>query len=493
MPLRTREEAILDKSASAGQSAFVAIYGRRRIGKTYFVRHYLEKHADEMIVFQFTGLLRTKSKQQIVYFVRAVKKWLNVAPQTPVQEWSDAFFLLEDALTAAKAREPHRRIVVFIDELPWIAPHKNDSFLPAFAHFWNTFMEEQKDAMLIVCGSATSWMIHNIVQDTGPLYGRVTAKLHMHPFSLYQTRQYLTKEKGFHLDDKTVCDVYMATGGVAKYLSYFDASRSVTQNIHTIFFTLDGGMVGEYDEIMESLFGLDGLHGRILDVLAEHGSLTKSDLAAKLGTSSGGQTDRPLQDLLLSGIISRMDRLHYGNREAHYQVADPFCRFYHQWMRDYSRNALLRLPDNHWDGIYGTATWHIWAGLAFENVCRLHVREYLAARGIAGVDAGAYYWSYRPRKGSSERGAQIDLIIERENNTFDLVECKYANDVYTLTKADVESIRNKVETFKRHGVKTRRFDIKIVLLTTYGAKINTHFNALPVSMSMELEALFRQG
>lgn len=487
---RPDETEALNLACQNGEAAFVAVYGRRRVGKTYFIRHFLEANAHRCIVFQFTGLLRTKSIDQVPYFARAVKKWLAFEPSGPVESWKEAFFYLEDALDAARKKEPDKRVVVFIDELPWVAQHKNSGFLGPFAHFYNEYIERTR-SVLIVCGSAASWMIDNVIKDSGQLYGRVTKPIRILPFTLAQTREYLTQEKGFHVDEKTVCEIYMATGGVAKYLSYFDASRSVGQNMQDLFFSNEGSMVGEYDEIVESLFGLDGLHGRILEALFTRKSgMTLSDIAATLGTNSGGQTSRPLEELLESGFVLKILRLHTSGRQAHYRLADPFCLFYYHWMQGLTRNAILRLPSNHFDSIYGSARWNSWAGYAFENVCHLHLPQYLHARGIAGVGALAYYWNYKPDAGQDESGTQIDLVVERENNTYDIVECKYYNAEFEITKTYADNIRNKVETFKRHGMRGKQFDIKVVILTTYGTKMNKHYNALGISKNMTIGDLF---
>lgn len=493
---RRIETKKLNYQCQLNEASLVAIYGRRRIGKTFFVREFIKQHANECLVMQFTGTLQTKTIDQIKKFTYALEEWLGHVPATTPTTWTDAFIELRRAFLSASKLNPQFKLLLFIDELPWAAENNiNGEFMAAFAHFFNDFFDRKHNAICIVAGSSATWMLTQFIGNVGPMHARITEKIMMRPFTLLETERYL-QEAGFDLDRKSVCDIYMATGGVAKYLTYFRSDESVSQNFQRIFFTIDGGMSGEYHEILQSLFGDGGLHGDIISALSSSGAahgLSRKEIAAQIGKGVASTSARligALNDLDASNFIMLSNKLGTTERYPVYRLSDPYCHFYNQWLSKLSRNDMMRLASNHWNDIYLSQNWNIWAGHAFENIAHLHLDQYLISRGIFGVGAKVYYWKHVAKKGSGESGAQIDMLIERENNTFEIVECKYYGGIYELPPGYSDNLKNKIAVFKDKGLKGKRHDIKLVLLTTYGVKKNAEYNRASISSEILLDDLF---
>lgn len=486
---RKDEEEIFIKECEKGEASLIAVYGRRRIGKTFFIRDFIKQRAGSCISFQFTGSKDVSSKDHLTIFIHELKSWLSYTPKNRPTSWMEAFIELSSALDLSQSQNPDKKLAIFIDELPWVG---SKDFMAAFSWFYNSYFESCANGICIVCGSATTWMIEKFVKDKKGFHDRITAEVRMHAFNLEETERYL-QWKGFELDRKSICDVYMVTGGVAKYLSYFEKQYSIIENIQNIYFSTSGRMSDEYNEIMTSLFGIDSLHEKIIKVLSEGGAghgLEASELSKKINlNSTGGAFSKALSELVISGFIMPISKMGSRKKNMTYRLSDPFCHFYNKWMSKLSKNDLMRLPNDYWEKEFSSQSWVTWAGHAFENICHIHYREYLKARGISGTSAQVYYWKYIASTNSNELGAEIDMVVERES-TYELVECKYYNDEFTISSAYANNLKNKIEMFKKYGVRSKKHDIKLVMLTSYGTKKNAMYNTLNVSQSISIDDLF---
>ena len=219
-----RQEEIkqLEKIFQSQNAEFVAVYGRRRIGKTYLIKQFFK---DKKCLFlKSSGLLNGKLKIQLENFQKEIEAtFYENRPGmrlSAFSNWNDAFRALHDAIELFAEKQ---KIVIFLDEFPWMAKPKS-GLLEALDYFWNRFWSEDKRIKLIICGSAASWIIENILHNTGGLHNRVTLKLHLSPFSLKETQDYLQSKKiKYNLDQ--ILKLYMCIGGVPYYLT--DVTHSV--------------------------------------------------------------------------------------------------------------------------------------------------------------------------------------------------------------------------------------------------------------------------
>ena len=490
---RKKEIQILNNLCDINESSLVAIYGRRRIGKTYLVNYMFKEYRKECLFFEFTGTVNLPTGTQIDNFVEQVYEWFKVEPTKSIENWSDAFRFLKRTIDAEVEKKNHKaKVIIFIDEIPWIDPTTRANFLSALGYFWNTYCEVRANIVMILCGSNASWIKNKIFEDAvGSLHNRLTKKIPMYPFDLKETKQYLVEAKGFHIDNKMITDVYMIFGGVAKYLSYLDPRKSIYENIDDLFFNLHGLMHSEYDKVFNSLFmNRADFHKSIIELLSSKKvGFTVQEIAKYLDISLGKRLIDTVDELLLCGFIQGISKFNQKSREVKYIIADPYILFHHKWVKELSKNDVASFSKGYWRSEVGKQTFSIWSGYAFEMVVMTNIELYLRVRGLGGVFKGVSHWNH-VAKNEEEQGAQIDLVVNYENNMFDIVECKYYNDEYVISKEYAKNLKNKLNMFRKYGLKSRqKAELRLVFLTSYGVKVNEAVHSLNISR-VGLDELF---
>lgn len=463
----------------------VVIHGRRRIGKTYLVDYMFRQNRDDCLFFEFTGSDNQDPNDQRTNFIEAIYDWFKAEPTQEIKTWTEAFIFLKRVVNQEIENCHHQgKVVLFFDEVAWIDKHNKAKFLSAFGHFYNTYCQKSGKFLVILCGSNASWIKNKILKNSkGPLYQRVDQEIPMYPFTLKETKEYLVKEKRFDLDNKSMVELYMVLGGVAKYLDLLDASLSVAQNIDRLFFQLHASLYDEYDAIFKSLFYNKGMyHKRVMNLLCQKQSgYTVMELAELMEDRRDNVSDKTLRDtldeLIDTGFIRPVNKLYNKTKESKFIIADPFSLFYNKWVMPLSKNDLATL-DNYYSSCIGTARYATWSGYAFEAVAMINIELYLNLRGLRGVYQSVRYWRYIPSNDqngerSDEKGTQIDLLVEYQNNLYDIVECKFYNKEFIIDQEETERILNWVEMFKKYGIKAKsKYDIKLIFLTTYRVKVN---------------------
>ncbi|MFA6761151.1 MAG: ATP-binding protein [Sulfuricurvum sp.] len=480
---RHKELEILTNACEDEQSKLIAVYGRRRIGKTYLINYMFDEYKKDCLFFRFTGSYLLDSNIQKDNFIEAIYDWFKVSPTKNIENWMEAFNFLKK--TIQKFQEKNQKVVLFLDEVPWIDKRNSAGFIGALGYFWNEFALNNKNIALILCGSNSSWIKNKIFEDSsGPLYQRLDIKIHLKPFDLKETKEYLLKEKKFSLDDKTVAEIYMIFGGVAKYLSLLDSSKTISQNIDELIFDVNGHLKKEYSEVLKSLFDTKAnYYSSIIKILSQKQSgFTQTELAGELNEKSGSKIKDALEELSEAGFILPLSKLN-SKINAKYIVSDFFVLFYNKWVSKFSKNELMTLQKPYFSTIMNTQSYTIWSGLAFEILCLVNIDLYLLARSTKGLAKNYGYWSFAGN--SQDRGAQIDFIVEYENSVYDIVECKFYNKEFAISKEYKENLLHKIQMFKKYALKGK-FDIKLVMLSSYGCEKNTHFNSLNIASNLKL-------
>ncbi len=453
--------------------AFVVIFGRRRIGKTETVRYFCESNS--ITYLEFAGKLDQQKDLQIQGFARKLSNYAPHLEMGRISTWQDIFYLLQGYI---KTLPKDEKVVIFLDELPWMDTPKS-GFLGELAAFWNEYCSRRSNVMLIVCGSAASYMLKKVVLDRGPLHGRVTDKIGMDQFNLHSTRA-LLKAYGWQLSNRSITDIYMAVGGVAKYLVSLDSQKTPVQAINALCFSKDGLLKTEYQTLFHSLFKEAKTHYAIMGVLAKRWEgLTQEEIVKRSGISRT-RISETLNELIASGFISVKPLFGNKKRNALYIGTDLFCYFHHKWISDTS------IKD--WTQLAYTQSSRSWAGFAFEKICHLHIDQIKIALGISGVPTSTHYWSYQPQN-DSEKGVQIDLLLMHENGSRDieLVECKYYEDEFVINKSYKQDLIRKRAVFNQ---KTgNRYNVRLVICASEGVAQNEHFNELNPKV-ITLEDLF---
>ncbi len=471
---RQQELTILDKLHRSGKPEFLAIYGRRRIGKTFLVREFFRNKG---IYFHLTGVKDAPVRKQLRNFIDEFKRVFGESPKKP-NDWQEAFALLNKATERLSGSE---RIILFFDELPWLATHRS-GFLQDLDHLWNRHLSSNNRIVLIVCGSAAAWMIKNVIRHKGGLHGRLTASIRLMPFNLSETEQFLRAQNVF-LDRRQIIDLYMALGGVPKYLTYVERGLSSSQIINKVCFS--GPLLDEFEELYSSLFENYENHIAVIRALASRNQgLTKIEIATMTEKSPGGGLNKILQELEQSGFIMAIPNLGKIKKNIRYRLSDEYSFFYIRWIERSKTLNVGGVDVNFWLNVEGSPESRAWSGLAFEGICMKHIALIKKALGISGVLTYTSGWFYRPKKGSSEKGAQVDLVIDRADNCINLCEIKFSGHPFVISKAYEKELRQRKALFIEK-TNTRKA-VFSTFITLYGInKERGHFGIVDKELTMD--------
>lgn len=464
---RHREQSQLLDYLHSPKSEFVAVYGRRRVGKTFLIRNTFENRFD----FQLNGLANGKLRDQLGQFNAALLTYgelVNFRP-TPARDWLTAFRQLNQLLEKLPPPVERGKYVLFLDELPWLDT-PNSRFLMGLENFWNGYASARDDILLIVCGSAASWMINQLLRNKGGLYNRITDRLKLSPFDLHDTELFL-QSRGLALSRYQMLQVYMTLGGIPFYLDFLRPGQSTVQNIDRLCFGLAPRLDLEFDVLFASLFSKHERHRRIVAALASKSrGLTRKEIVAATGISNGGGLTRMLRELEESTFLRTYRSYGKRLRETYYQLIDPFTLFYFRFMKNADRE-----DDQYWTNLYDSPGYYAWAGLAFEMVCLHHIGQIKQALGIGGIQTKISVWR------SPE--AQIDLVIDRRDQVMNLCEMKFSIAPFVVDQSYATRLAQKVETFRR--VTGTEKSLFLTLVSAYGLQKNAHAGIVQNEVTMD--------
>ncbi len=452
---RRKEQKSLTEYINSGRSEFIAVYGRRRVGKTYLVRHTITNKA----CFSITGMENVSQEEQLTNFYLSLRKvYANAEKST---SWLEAFDQLERYLATVTTDTK----ILFFDELPWMSTAKSD-FVSALEHFWNSWASARQDIKLIACGSAASWMLDHLINNHGGLHNRVTHQMLIEPFSLGECREYF-HQYGFGYSDREVAECYMVFGGIPFYLSLMDKEESVTQNIDRLLFTPTGELRSEKNNLFRSLFKHSEDYVGIIEALSSKGKgLTRSEILDQTHLHNNARFTHMLKELEDCRFIREYLPFDGKKRMVTYQLTDPFLHFCHNILE-----KCKYQDENFWSHSINTPLYNAWSGFAFEILCLNHIAQIKDALKISGVQTSVYSW--RTPK-TAEQGAQIDLVIDRADRCVNLCEMKFYRGKYAMTKSEREKIEHRVDSFINYtGTKS---SIRITLITCDGLQknVNSH-------------------
>lgn len=453
---REKEQQIILDCMNSGRPEFLAVYGRIRVGKTYFIREYFR----DQFAFYATGVAQTNTREQLKFFKEALVQYGDDVKTIP-KDWVEAFNRLRKVLsrpTVCRDFVSGRR-VVFLDEIPWMDTAKS-GFKSALDSFWNSWASTQKDLVLIVCGSATSWVISNLIRDTGGFYNRITRQIHLAPFDLRECEM-LLRANGHQFTRKEVIACYMIFGGIPYYLNYLRPQFSLAQNVDLIFFQENAPLRYEYDQLFSSLFKNDRNHIKIVASLATRKSgMTRAELLEVKGMPQGKELTKCLDELEQCGFIRKYSDFTKSSIGFVFQLIDSLALFHLTWIRNQEIDSWMNRMD--------TPAYDNWCGLAFERVCLLHSRQTKNALGILGVSSQERAWHSK----KATPGAQVDMLLDRKDDVINLCEMKYTTGKYAISASDEEALIRKREVFREETKTTKA--IHVTLITLNGLERNAH-------------------
>ena len=446
---RIKEQAELRRFFNSGKPEFIAVTGRRRVGKTFLVKEMFS----ESISFHFSGSIgkNTTKEYHLSQFDNAIQEFGGVQGSAS-RTWVDAFGKLKKLLQ----QERDERQVIFIDELPWLDSPKSD-FLPAFDYFWNTFASSRPDIMLIVCGSSASWIVSNLFENKGSLHNRVTGRIWLAPFTLAESEAFLI-DMGVRMNRYQIAESLMVFGGIPYYLNMFEKNYGPTQNVDKLLFSENAPLRNEFNEVYRALFKSADRHMLIVGILAKTKSgMTRDEIISSTGIPGGGNLTRTLRELEQCGFIEKYTNFTKSKNNSYYRLIDPFTLF---WLKYVENNESKN--ENYWTSLIDDGSRRAWSGNAFEMLCLRHLPQIKQKLGITGISTEAFTW----RSTGSKPGAQIDLLISRKDGVINLCEIKYSLHSITLSAKDDMDLHNKRATFLAE-TGTRKA-IHITFISTYG-------------------------
>jgi len=471
---RKDEKEILDAKIASGEPELIAVIGRRRVGKTYLIR----THCKDLIRFEFTGMHEASMRLQLENFSLAVQSASKSNMKLAVPEnWLQAFAMLDTYIQTLSTKGP---MVIFFDEFPWIDTPKS-GFLKAFQHWWNTSASKKDHIKVIICGSSASWMIEKVLNDRGGLHNRVTQTIRLYPFTLGETQEFL-QAKHIILDQYSQLQLYMAIGGIPHYLRNINKGESASQALDRLCFSKNAPLKNEYTNLYASLFADSQNHDKVIRALAAKGKgLTRNEIIEKCRFTSGGSTSRILQELEESGFITAYTPFQKNSKDSIYKLTDEYSLFYLKFIerpRDQDKGSWIRQQQsNHYTS---------WSGFAFESLCLKHIKQIKQKLGIEGVLTNASSWRYIPS--TNGQGAQIDLLLDRQDRCINICEMKFYDTEFVIDKKYAAMLDNKINVFRSEtGTKKTIFP---TLVTTFGTRKNEYYLGR-IQAEVVMEDLFK--
>jgi len=453
---RKNELKQLQELRHSAYSEFVAVYGRRRVGKTFLIREAF----DYTFTFQHAGIANQPMRKQLAAWKSSLKD-AGLKVKAAPKNWMDAFDMLKDLIRES----PEGKKVIFIDEMPWMDTPRS-GFVAALESFWNGWGSGRKDILLIICGSATSWIINKIIKNHGGLHNRVNHKIPLNPFTLREC-ELLAKDRKLGMGKKQILEAYMVLGGVPFYWTLLKPELSLAQNIDRLFFGPQAELKGEFGELYASLFREPEMYLTIVRTLGKKRvGMTREELLEEGNLEDSGVLSRALEDLEYCGFIRRYNLLARKAKGAVYQLIDFFTLFYFKMIEGNEQEQ------QYWSRKLGSHEHEVWCGLAFERVCLWHVEQIKAAMSIGGILSHEAAWYSPKKKGEIGRGAQIDLVIDRNDDIVNVCEMKYYSEEVVLDQEEEDKIQNRVNRLKQESGTNKA--VRPIIVTTKGLKRNSH-------------------
>lgn len=427
-----REEQIaqMKETLLLPKSSFVAVTGRRRVGKTYLIDQVYKGY----FCLTATGIQSGDKKTQLLNVADKIgdyfKNILSISPNN----WQDLFISLKKVL---QTLPKNRKQVIFLDEVPWMNTVKS-GFIQLLAHLWNDYLSKEKHFVLIVCGSSTSWIHQKIISDKGGFHNRLTHKVHLEPFTLAETKLFLQSNR-IKLTDTAIAEIYMTMGGIPFYLEQIRRGESPRASIERMCFKSGGILKTEYDNLYKALFEHPAYHESIVAVLAlSKSGLTREEIIKKSKVRAGGPIQRTLDELKISGFIVEEVQFGKKKRGSIYRLIDEYSVFYHRFIK-----GQKSTKSDIWTQISASQSYKIWTGYAFETLCLKHQEEIKRVLGIAKV-----YTETSTYKNMDDDGMWIDFIIDRKDAAINLCECKFYDAPFELSKTYAAVLQKRKAVFK---------------------------------------------
>ena len=462
---RLLEKSVLKECYDSNRAEFIAVYGRRRIGKTFLVKSFFKNRFD----FYMTGMYQGNKREQLANFNKQLCEYSQM-PYPQANDWFEAFDQLKHYLSSKK-----QKVVVFIDEMPWLDTPRS-RFIKALELFWNGWAAEQQNIKFIVCGSATTWMISHILENKGGLHNRITRRIKLLPFNLSETEAYL-KSQNIVWNRYQIAEAYMILGGTPYYLQKLRKGYSLSQNIDLLFFAENAELKDEYIFLFRSLFNDSSIYKNTVELLSKKNKgMTRSEMLSAMKLPEGGMFTEVLENLCNCDFIRKYSAFGKKERDVLYQLTDLFVLFYLKFVKNYNGR------DEHlWSNMIDSTTRTGWCGYSFEQLCLHHIPQIKKTLGINGIQTNVCSWYVAAKEG--QKGGQIDLIIDRKDQVINLCEMKFSVKPFEISSSYINEMQERKELFRSY-TKTKKA-LHLTMVTTYGVKNNPYSGMIQNEVTLD--------
>lgn len=492
---RVPEKKELDFILNSSDPELLFIYGRRRIGKTYLIHNYC---GNKGLYFYFKAEENSKPVVLLYNFVNEIivslRKVGIIVQRKDITNWNDAFDFLYDTI-----KDYNQKIIILIDEFPWFCT-KRSNFMDAFSYFWNKRASNHSNFKIFSTGSATSFMLNKIIKNKKGLFSRLKS-IKMRPFTLEETHLFLLSRNIHFQNKKDLIFSYMIFGGVAQYLKEIRPGHSIEETINRCFCGLNPTFGLEFSDLFEGTFSNHDLHKFIVEFIGfSKKGQTQAELFAHIKKKfneryNGSQIKIAFEDLIASDLISKTEFLSIDTRSKketnpYYKISDEFLLFHSYWVYN---NPMIK-NDNYWSNIADSQDVSTWSGESFERLCLKNIYSIFKKMNIY-CNLSGYWWKNFKDVNSKE----IDLIVDRDDNTYSIVEIKYYEKEYALDSARSKNILEKKEYFikylnqikeNQYNSRNKKRNVNIIFITANGITINNFYNQVPISNHFSFIDLF---
>lgn len=403
---RKQELYDLTELYKAKESKLAVLYGRRRVGKSCLVSHFMQdkKH------LHFEGLEQGRTKAQLTQFVFDLSKQVNdeLLKQVKLDSWEPILDYLTKLFSQSQ-----EKYILFLDEFQWLAANQS-KLVSILKKYWDQHWSKQ-NVMLILCGSVCSYMTKRVISSKA-LYGRIHWELCLQSLNPIESHQLLNEKR----NTDEVFKYLQILGGIPKYLKEIDTKKSFDKNINSLLFTKSGVLVNDYSKIFYSQFKEYRTYENIVRYLKDQPK-TLDEIALKLKIPSGGGVKVYLENLEKALFVTSY--IPYNKKPnsklKKYKLTDEYLRFYFKYVEPHIKLISTNRTRNLFAQLV-KPVWNSWLGFSFENFC-LKNAMYLAK--IMGFEDHVVQWG--PYFKRADQGFQIDLIYLRNDRVVTLCEIKY--------------------------------------------------------------------
>ena len=406
---REREVAALDRLYESNKFEFAVIYGRRRVGKTALINHFI----DNKEAIYFMGV-ESNEKQNLENFSKSIIEYSSGI------EAETSFLSFQAALEYVFKLAEKKRLILAIDEYPYVARSSK-----SLASTLQLLIDKYKDTsklMLILCGSSMSYMEDEVLAYKSPLYGRRTAQMKIFPFSFDEACRYL---KNYSDEDKALA--YGIVGGTPQYLLQMDDRLSIEDNIKNTYLNPISFLYEEPTNLLKQEVREPAIYMAIITAIAV-GASRMSDISNKVGEDSNICANY-LKSLINLGIVKK--ETPYGektSRKSIYSIEDNMFRFWYRFVPNNNSVIMRGAADIVYRRIEPQLSEYM--GAVFEEICKQYLWE-LLLDGNSPIEFSELgrWWGNDPIE---KKQTEIDIMGEQDKKTALFGECKWTNEKVDL-------------------------------------------------------------